>query len=154
MFTRQASSDSIIGSNRGRSHHQQPMNIAFDIDDTITAMPELFAALSTSHGAGKVIIVSSRTNNAEVLRATREELHGYGVRYDRLYLIDDAAVARERCHHAELDWYQKYLWQKVEVCLLEKIDVVFEDDLKVIDLFKRYAPAILVLQIHHREDAP
>ena len=38
------------------------------------------------------------------------------------------------------DRYQRYLWQVVEICLREKIDVVFEDDEKVIDLFRRFGP--------------
>lgn len=130
------------------------MNLAFDIDDTITAMPGLFAALSTAAGVDRVIIVSSRMNRPEILHATRKELDGYGVRYDQIHLIDDAAVAQERCPHPELDWYQQYLWQKVEICLRERVDVVFEDDAKVIALFKRYAPAILVLQAHQSERDP
>jgi len=139
------------GSNRlatPRDPASTPMNLAFDIDDTITAMPGLFAALSMAPGTDTVIIVSSRANNPESMRASRAELHDHGIRFDQIHLIDDAAAARERCPHNELDWYQKYLWQKVEICLREKIDVVFEDDSKVIELFKRYAPGILVLQVH------
>ena len=131
-----------------------PMNLAFDIDDTITAMPGLFAALSTAVGVDRVIIVSSRMNRPEILHATRKELDGYGVRYDQIHLIDDAAVAQKRCPHPELDWYQQYLWQKVEICLRERVDVVFEDDVKVIALFRRYAPEILVLQAHQSESDP
>jgi hypothetical protein len=70
------------------------------------------------------------------------------VRCDELHLLDDTPAARERCPHPDLDWYQKYLWQKVEICLREKIDAVFEDDPKVVALFKRYAPQIVILQVH------
>lgn len=131
------------------------MNLAFDIDDTITAKPEIFAALSAASGAKKVLIVSSRGNSEESRRLTLAELETYGIRHHGLHLLDDGPEARNRCPHSDLDWYQKYLWQKVEICLREKIDVVFEDDVKVIDLFRRFAPKILVLQVHRRVgDAP
>ena len=126
------------------------MNLAFDIDDTITANPSLFAMLSEGAGAHKVIIVSSRANTGQCRQETMEELAGYGVRHRELYLLDDQAEARDRCPHDGLDWYQKYLWQKVEICLRENVDIVFEDDEKVIELFKRFAPRILVLQVHRR----
>lgn len=46
------------------------MNLAFDIDDTVTASPELFAALSGAAGVKKVIIVSSRGSSEESCRLT------------------------------------------------------------------------------------
>ena len=124
------------------------MNLAFDIDDTITAKPELFAALAGAAGVKEVLIVSSRGKSEESRRLTLAELETYGIRHHGLYLLEDGPEARNRCPHADLDWYQKYLWQKVEICLREKIDVVFEDDEKVIELFKRFAPKILVMQAH------
>lgn len=63
----------------------------------------------------------------------------YGIRRHGLHLLHDGPEARNRCPHPNLDRYQRYLWQKVEICLREKIDVVFEDDEKVIDLFRRFA---------------
>lgn len=124
------------------------MNLAFDIDDTITAEPELFTALSGAAGVKKVLIVSSRGNSEESRRLTLAELESYGIRYHGLHLLEDGPEARNRCPHPDLDWYQRYLWQKVEICLREKIDVVFEDDEKVIDLFRRFAPKIRVMQVH------
>ncbi|MCB1087139.1 MAG: hypothetical protein KDM63_08850 [Verrucomicrobiae bacterium] len=126
------------------------MNLAFDIDDTITAKPDLFAGLSSALGVKKVLIVSSRGNSEESRRLTLAELENYGIRHSGLYLLEDGQEARNRCPHLDLDWYQKYLWQKVEICQREKIDVVFEDDEKVIALFHRYAPEILVMQVHQR----
>ncbi len=128
------------------------MNIAFDIDDTITAKPRLFAAISIATAANRVIIVSSRSNTEECRRETLDELGRYGVHHQGLYLLDDGPEIRERCPHSDLDWYQKYLWQKVEICVREEVDVVFEDDVKVIELFKRYAPGILILQVHRSGD--
>jgi hypothetical protein len=129
-------------------NHKEPVNLAFDIDDTITAKPALFAALSCAAGVKKVLIVSSRGNSEESRRLTLEELKSIGIRHHGLHLLDDGPEARNRCPHPDLDWYQRYLWQKVEICLREKIDIIFEDDPKVIDLFRRFAPKILVMQVH------
>ncbi len=124
------------------------MNIAIDIDDTITAQPALFSLLTqaASEKNHKVIIVSSRSNTEEVLSTTKEELRQVGICFDKLYLLED--ISNCRCPHDELNWYDKYLWQKVDICQKENVDVVFEDDLKVIALFKRYAPTIQVIQVH------
>lgn len=109
------------------------MNLAFDIDDTTTAKLEMFAALSGAAGVKKVLIVSSRGNSEESRRLTLAELESYGIRHHGLHLLKDGPEARDRCPHADLDWYRRYLWQKVEICLREKINVVFEDDEEVID---------------------
>lgn len=124
------------------------MNLAFDTDDTITAKPELFAALSGAAGVKKVLNVSNRGNSEESRRLTLAELETYGIRHHGLHLLEDGPEARSRCPHLDLDWYQRYLWQKVEICLSEKIDVVFEDDEKVVDLFHRFAPRIRAMQMH------
>ena len=124
------------------------MNLAFDVDDTITAKPELFAALSAAPGVKRVLIVSSRGNSEESRRLTLAELETYGIRHHGLHLLEDGPEARNRCPHPDLDWHQRYLWQKIAICLREKIDVVFEDDEKVIELFRRFAPKIRVIQVH------
>ncbi|MEM7010228.1 MAG: hypothetical protein AAF585_01990 [Verrucomicrobiota bacterium] len=125
------------------------MNIAFDIDDTITAIPPLFSALSRSVrlDGGRVYIVTSRANNDQVAAQTRKELKSYGVEFDELILIEDQKDLQLQCPHEDLDWYQQYLWQKVRVCLDRDVEAIFEDDLKVIELFETYAPQIRVLQV-------
>ena len=127
------------------------MNIAIDIDDTITAVPSLFAAVTRAQEVNRVIIVSSRTNRPEVRKLTEQELAGLGVRYDTLFLLDSYETAQANCPHDDLDWHQKYLWQKVDICLKEHIDIVFEDDAKVLSLFRRFAPSIQLVQIHARQ---
>ncbi len=66
----------------------------------------------------------------------------------KLFLLENIDVDARACPHDELDWYSKYLWQKVNICQNEKIDMVFEDDEKVIVLFKKYVPSIRVIQVH------
>ena len=125
------------------------MNIALDIDGTITKIPALFRALSRSVRleGGRVYIVTSRSRTAEVEAETRKELRSYGVEFDELCIIADQKDDYLPCPHDDLDWYQKYLWQKVRVCLDREVDVIFEDDVKVIDLFETHAPRIQVFQV-------
>jgi len=125
------------------------MNIALDIDGTITKHPEFFAIISRSIRAfgGKVYIVTSRSNSDGVRVETQKELKSYGIAFDELIIIPDAKTDQNPCPHDELDWYQKYLYQKVTVCLEHEVAIVFEDDQKVIDLFKMYAPDIQVMKV-------
>ncbi len=125
------------------------MIIAIDIDDTITAMPKFFAILSRAviRDRGKVIIVSSRTKSDEVLQSTEKELKEYGIVHSKLVLIDGLDTAAAVCPCQELDWWNKYLWQKVAVCQREGVEVVAEDDEKVIALFRKYAPEIKILRV-------
>ena len=124
------------------------MNIAIDIDDTITEVPQLFSLITEASLFKKVIIVSSRTNNEETRIITEKELSDTKIKYNKLFLLESFDVASNACPHDELDWYSKYLWQKVDICQKEQIDIVFEDDEKVITLFKKYVPSIKVIQIH------
>lgn len=125
------------------------MNIALDIDGTITRRPEFFAVMSQAVRAsgGKVYIVTSRSNTDDVRSQTRLELKSYGVQYDDLITIPDSAQDRIPCPHSDLDWYQQYLWQKVSVCMDSDVAVVFEDDPKVIELFGKYATSIQVFRV-------
>ena len=124
------------------------MNIALDIDGTITNQPEFFAILSRGVRAagGKVFIVTSRSNSAGVRAETQKELKSYGIAFDELFIIPDAGREQIPCPHGDLDWYAQYLWQKVAVSLEHDMAIVFEDDDKVIALFKTYAPDIQVFK--------
>ena len=54
--------------------------------------------------------------------------------------------AEELCPHAELDWYQKHAWLKVQYCLDNGVNVFFDDEVKVIALFRKYAPEVRVFR--------
>ena len=126
------------------------MNIALDIDGTITKNPEFFSVLSQAirQAGGKVYIVTSRSNADGVEVQTRKELASYAIEFDNLVIIADSGGQKQiTCPHENLDWYQKYLWQKVAVCLDYNVGIVFEDDPKVISLFKEHAPDIQVFQV-------
>ncbi len=126
------------------------MNIALDIDDTITKNPRFFSLLSRSiRGAGgRVYIVTSRGNADGVKEKTRQELASYGIEFDALFIIADSGSQKQiPCPHGNLDRYQKYLWQKVKTCLDYSVDIVFDDDPKVVSLFEEYAPDIQVFHV-------
>ena len=80
--------------------------------------------------------------------ATLKELGSLKITFDELFLIESYEQAQANCPHQELDWHQKYLWQKVDICIREGIDIVFEDDPKVLALFETYAPGIKRVQVH------
>ena len=118
-----------------------------DIDEVITASPEFFSSLSKLwKNAGTCVhIVSSRCDIPDAKQATIEELQTLGIVYEHLYLLPSIEVAQIKCQHRELDWYQKYLWQKVDYCLKHGIEKFYDDDTKVVQLFRIFAPDIEVV---------
>lgn len=128
------------------------MNVGFDIDDTITAQPEFFRLLSHAikKSGGGVYIVTSRTRTIETLKATRQELKELGIVYDHLFIIHDRSEADRICPVGGLDWYQRFVFQKLIYCRANKIDLYIDNEQIVIDLFKRYMPEIQVMQVHNK----
>ena len=122
--------------------------LGLDVDDTITAAPEFFALLTKAvrQAGGRVCIVTRRGNLPEVVEATRVELEDYGIEFDEINCIPDKKDEYISCPHEDLDWYEKYLWQKVAICEARNVDVLFDDDPKVVRLFARYAPWIQLFQ--------
>lgn len=121
-------------------------NIGIDIDDTITAAPEYFSKLTNSfkkNAAGKKIhIITSRTDLEEVREFTKNELKELDISYDYLYILPNKPVNEPP---QELDWYQQYLWQKVDYCLRNDIGAMFENEEIIRVLFSQYAPEIKVI---------
>lgn len=124
------------------------MHLGLDIDDTITAAPQFFARLSRLWRADgrEVYIISTRTDSLAARSETVRELHSYGVEFDGLYLLPSAEQAKAACPHPTLDWYQRYLWQKVALAQQLGVTVFFDDDEKVIMLFRQFAPEIAVFR--------
>ena len=124
-------------------------NLGLDIDGVITASPDYFASLSKQwrNGGGQVHIVSSRSNRADVLATTKAELDSYGIAYDSLYLLPSIEIARVTCQEKDLDWYQKYIWQKVNYCIENQVDTFYDDELKVVELFRKLCPHIKIFHV-------
>jgi len=122
-------------------------NIGIDIDDTITAAPEYFSKLTNLFKKTvkdkKIHIITSRTDNEEVREFTENQLKELGIAYDYLYILPDKPVNEPP---QELDWYQQYLWQKVDYCLRNDIGVMFENEEIIKVLFSQYAPKIKFIQ--------
>jgi hypothetical protein len=113
----------------------------------ITSSPEFFSVLSKKliEEGRQVYIVSSRSDQQEARIATLSELRALGIAFTELYLLPSIGIANQRCPYEALDWYQKYLWQKVDFCKTHNIVEFFEDDEKVVDLFRQFAPEIKIV---------
>jgi len=124
-------------------------DLGLDIDGVITAFPDHFASLSTQwrNGGGHVHIVSSRSNRADVLATTKAELDSYGIAYDSLYLLPSIETAQVNCQEKDLDWYQKYICQKVNYCIENQVGTFYDDDLKVVELFRKLCPHIKIFHV-------
>jgi hypothetical protein len=124
------------------------LKIGLDIDDTITACQGLFSLMTEAvkQKGGQVYIISSRTDVQEVREETKEQLLDMRICFDELYLLPNSQQAMKTCPHKELDWYEKFLWQKVDYCKQKGITIFFDDEQKVIDLFHKYAPEVKVFR--------
>jgi len=128
------------------------MNICFDVDGTITENPEFFSLLSHAVKAsgGKVFVITSRTYTPETIEATRKELNELRIIYDCLYMLHNQVEADRICPFNDLDWYQRFIFQKTVYCKTNQVDIYFDDEVKVIDLFRKYLPGVQVFQVHGR----
>lgn len=122
--------------------HPMTICIGLDIDGVITAEPQRFAELSRHliESAADVRIVTSRS--AQARYPTEHELKTYGVHYSELYFLPEISQAQSLCPHTRLNWYEKYLWQKVNYALTRNLSNFIDDDAAVERLFVMYAPSI------------
>jgi len=128
------------------------MNLCLDIDGVITENPEFFSLLSrTVKGAGGTVrVVTSRTRTPETMEATRKELNELGIVYDHLFMLHDQEEADRICPFNDLDWYQRYVYQKLIYCKANGVTHYFDDEEKVVSLFKRFSPEVQVFQVHRK----
>ena len=128
--------------------------IGLDIDGTITADPELFARVSRNwlDVGREVHIVSSRSPEARP--ETLAELKQLGVGYTALYLLPHYSAAQTLCPHAELDWYHRHLWLKVDYALKQGVTHFVDDDPMVLGLFAWFAPEVTALSFEKRHQLP
>lgn len=122
------------------------MRLALDIDNTITAVPEFFSEITSSNFFDRIIIVTARSDHGDSRSYTEAQLAAWSIRYDALFFLDDSELAESSSKDQPLDWYQQFLIQKVNICRKERIDVIFDDDRVVVQLFREHAPEIQVFQ--------
>lgn len=127
------------------------LRVGLDVDNTITAYPEFFSLLSRAvkGSGGHVFVVTSRTRTPETIEATKEELNDLGIVYDHLYILHDQKEADRICPF-DLDWYQRFIFQKTVYCKANRVSIYFDDEQKVIDLFRQFLPEVQVFQVHRK----
>lgn len=116
--------------------------IGLDIDGTITAAPTEFARLARSalESGGRIVVITSRSIVAR--EETTTELAGYGLAYSALHFLPSIEEGTRLCPHAELDWFNRYLWCKVAIADDCGVTDFVDDEPRVINLFHRYSPKI------------
>ena len=126
--------------------------IGLDIDGTITADPDFFAGIARIwlRAGREVHIVSARSPEARA--ETVWELNQFGVTFTELYLLPHPSVAWFLCPHGDLDWYQRYLWLKVNYALTHGVTHFVDDDPEVLDLFARFATRMTALSFDNRHE--
>ncbi len=115
------------------------IKIGLDIDGTISANPDFYSAVCNAcySAGGSIHIVTSRSHQAET--ETRRELEDWGIRFSILYFLPSIEIAQKACPYTEANWYQRYLWQKVQYAEMHGLTHFVDDDPQVIALFERYA---------------
>jgi len=126
------------------------MRLALDIDGTITSDPGYFCRVSSGVIAvgGEVHVVSSRSVEGRL--ETLAELRDLEIEFSALHLLPSINAAQSLCPHKELDWFQRYLWLKVDYALTNGITHFVDDDPKVLDLLARFAPGVIAIPFEGR----
>ncbi len=108
------------------------MNIAFDIDDTITRHPAFFALVSQAlvKAGHRVLIITFRDEHSRDV--TEADLRQWGIAYEQLI-----CWSMETCDLADIDSW------KATVCRDHDVDVFFEDDP---DVLAKVDPATVCFQ--------
>ncbi|MBK6569034.1 DNA translocase FtsK [Candidatus Aalborgicola defluviihabitans] len=83
-----------------------------------------------------------------------DELTSYGVQFDSLFFLPEMSRANSDFPHKELDWFQRYLWQKVAYAKQNALMHFVDDDPKVLSLFNQFAPEIVITSASGRLRLP
>ena len=120
--------------------------IGIDIDGTITLDPNFYSEFSHAcrRNSVSVHIVSARPR--EFLSGTEEELQELGIVYDELHLLPSMEEAIALCPHREIDVFHRHFWMKVQYATSRGLSHFIDDNERVLDLFRLYAPEIHVFE--------
>jgi hypothetical protein len=121
------------------------MSIGIDIDGTITADPLFFSALSRGvrNSGGYVHIVSSRSREGR--SESIAEVRDFGIIFDEFFLLPSIEAAQELCPHSVLNWFDRHAWLKVDYAQRFGLTHFVDDDRRIIELFRMYAPEIQIV---------
>ena len=124
------------------------MIVQLDIDGTIDQAPQFYAWLSQSlrRDGHTVLIVTSRTTSPANVKITAKELRGYGVVYDKLLLSPEVADLDPRRLPPDLHPAHRIFASKLMAAEDHGVQILFDDDGVVAELFQRYLPTVTVLK--------
>jgi len=131
------------------------VRLGLDIDGTITAAPDRFAALAglVRQAKGSVHVVTSRSVLGRT--GTVAELREYQVAYDEIYFLPEISQAQALCPHPHLDWFNRHRWLKVDYAVRHRLTHFVDDDVAVLKLFREFAPMVVALSpLDALSDAP
>jgi len=125
------------------------LTVQIDIDETITALPEFFSAITKGlrQAGHRVIVVSSRVDEGDCRKKSLEELREYGIEFQALHLCPkpehlDVLRIPDDLHPAH-----KIYIGKLFVAEDEKVDVLIDDCGITSELFGKYLPHVRILKV-------
>jgi len=129
------------------------MVIQIDIDGTINQAPAIFSAMTKALGGNghRILVVSARVEDSESREFTTKQLREWRIDYEELILTPPFRQLIPSWFPPNLPLEQRAIFFKVMTARERRVDVAFEDDGLVIDLFRAYLPEMQVFQVldHH-----
>ena len=121
------------------------MKYGIDIDGTITRFPVYFSEFTAGcvNQGVQVHIVTSRSPQGQ--KETVDELALLGIRYHHLHMLAPMSEAQKLCPHTDIDWYAKHCWLKVDYARCHSITHFVDDELRVLQVFKRFLPNVVAI---------
>ena len=115
------------------------MNIALDLDDTISRCPPFFSILSKAFIASghKVYVITHREDRA----FAAEDLAAYGISYDELIL----PTVEEFQRNTSGEWRTSIGAWKAEMCRRLEVDVCIDDMPDVVNALDERILALMVV---------
>lgn len=120
--------------------------IGIDIDGTITLAPDFYAEFSHACRRNGVIVHIVSARPREFLSGTEEELQELGIVYDDLHLLPSMEESITLCPHSEIDVFHRHFWMKVQYATSRGLSHFIDDNERVLDLFREYAPEVHVYE--------
>ncbi len=120
--------------------------IGIDIDGTITLDPNFYSGFSHACRRNGVIVHIVSARPREFLSGTEEELQELGIIYDELHLLPSMEEAIALCPHSKIDVFDRHFWMKVQYATSRGLSHFIDDNERVLDLFREYAPEVHVYE--------
>jgi hypothetical protein len=128
------------------------LTVQIDVDHTANAAPEFFSWLTKAlrRDGHRVLIVTDRETSRENDAATAAELREMGIEWDELILSPALRDLDSRRFPPGLPVAHRVFVNKLIVAEDHAVDVVFDDDGVVADLFRLHLPEVSVFRPQRR----